>query len=74
MEDLNLERANRGCDCNPHCGDPSCVDYPVPPEVWDPRYRPPRRKPEPKSPEQLAAIRAVAWETRRAKYGSRGHR
>lgn len=35
--------------------------------------RAPRRKPTPKSPEVIAAIRARAWETRRAKYGERGH-
>ena len=32
-----------------------------------------RRKPEPKPPEEIAAIRAAAWKTRREKYGSRGH-
>lgn len=34
----------------------------------------PRRKPEQKSPEELAAIREKAWKTRRAKYGPGGHR
>ncbi len=29
----------------------------------------PRKKPAPKTPEQLAAIRAKAWATRRAKEG-----
>lgn len=34
----------------------------------------PRKKAEPKSPEELAAIRAKAWATRREKYGKDGHR
>lgn len=34
----------------------------------------PRKKPEPKTPEELAAIRERAWQTRRANYGERGHR
>lgn len=34
----------------------------------------PRKRPPAKSPEDLAAIRARAWATRRAKYGERGHR
>jgi hypothetical protein len=33
----------------------------------------PRKKPAPKSPEEMADIRARAWATRRAKYGERGH-
>lgn len=33
----------------------------------------PRRKPPPKSPAELADIRARAWATRRAKYGPAGH-
>lgn len=36
--------------------------------------RAPRKQPAPKSPEDLAAIRAQAWATRRAKYGRDGHR
>lgn len=32
-----------------------------------------RKKPEPKSAEETARIRAQAWETRRKKYGERGH-
>ena len=39
-----------------------------------PPINPPRRKPAPKSPAEVAAIRAVAWTTRRRKYGGRGHR
>ena len=35
--------------------------------------KPPRRTPAPKSPEQLAAIRAAAWKTRRERYGKEGH-
>jgi hypothetical protein len=34
----------------------------------------PRKKPEPKTPEELKTIRARAWETRRDSYGERGHR
>jgi len=34
----------------------------------------PRKKMEPKSPDEAARIRAQAWETRRAKYGPHGHR
>lgn len=33
----------------------------------------PRRKPVPKSPEEMAAIRARAWATRREEYGRFGH-
>jgi hypothetical protein len=68
-----LRLAAAGCDCQPpdYCGNVTCVDYPVPREVWDPSYR---RKPAPKPPEELTAIRAKAWATRRAKYGERGHR
>lgn len=32
-----------------------------------------RKKPDPKRPEEIAAIRAAAWKTRREKYGSKGH-
>ena len=32
-----------------------------------------RRKPAPKSAAEMAEIRARAWETRRAKYGAKGH-
>jgi hypothetical protein len=35
---------------------------------------PVRKKADPKPTETLARIRAQAWETRRAKYGERGHR
>lgn len=41
--------------------------------VWLPGYAP-RKNPAPKSPEQMADIRARAWETRRRKYGESGHR
>jgi hypothetical protein len=34
----------------------------------------PRKKPEPKSADTMRAVRASAWETRREKYGQRGHR
>lgn len=34
----------------------------------------PREKPAPKSDEEMAEIRAKAWATRRAKWGSGGHR
>lgn len=34
----------------------------------------PRRKSAPKPPEEISAIRAQAWATRRANYGQRGHR
>lgn len=34
----------------------------------------PRKKPEPKSPKEMAEIRARAWATRREKYGRYGHR
>lgn len=34
----------------------------------------PRRKPLPKSAAEFRAIRARAWQTRRAKYGPHGHR
>jgi len=33
-----------------------------------------RKKPAPKEPHELTAIRALAWETRRLKYGPQGHR
>ena len=36
--------------------------------------RAPRKKMEPKSPDETSRIRAQAWETRRAKYGPHGHR
>jgi hypothetical protein len=36
--------------------------------------RAPRKRMEPKSPDEAARIRAQAWETRRAKYGPHGHR
>lgn len=36
--------------------------------------RAPRKKPEPKTPDELTEIRLRAWETRRAKYGQYGHR
>lgn len=36
--------------------------------------RGPRRTPPPKSAAELAAIRAKAWTTRRARYGTPGHR
>jgi hypothetical protein len=42
---------------------------PLPPSMGGPRKRPP-----PKSPAQLAEIRARAWATRRARYGQAGHR
>lgn len=32
-----------------------------------------RKKPAPKTPAELAEIRARAWATRRAKYGPAGH-
>jgi hypothetical protein len=35
--------------------------------------RAPRKKAAPKSPDDLTNARAKAWETRRAKYGQRGH-
>lgn len=41
--------------------------------VWLPG-RAPRNKSAPKSPEEMAAIRAQAWATRRAQYGEFGHR
>lgn len=41
--------------------------------VWLPG-QPPRKVPAPKTPEQMASIRARAWATRRGKYGERGHR
>lgn len=34
----------------------------------------PRKKPTPKTPSEVAEIRARAWETRRQKYGKWGHR
>lgn len=34
----------------------------------------PRKKPEPKSADEIRSIRARAWGTRRAKYGPYGHR
>lgn len=34
----------------------------------------PRKRPALKTPEQMADIRARAWETRRTKYGQYGHR
>mgnify|MGYP007086365252 CR=1 FL=1 len=33
-----------------------------------------RKKPAPKTAEELSDIRARAWATRRAKHGPRGHR
>jgi hypothetical protein len=33
-----------------------------------------RKKSTPKPASEMAAIRARAWETRRAKYGQQGHR
>lgn len=35
--------------------------------------RAPRKRPAPKSPELVKAIRKIAWATRRAKYGEKGH-
>lgn len=40
--------------------------------VWLPGHGP-RKKPKPKTPEQLAEIRAKAWATRRKKYGPNGN-
>ncbi len=34
----------------------------------------PRKKPAPKSSDDVRNIRAQAWDTRRRKYGQRGHR
>ncbi len=34
---------------------------------------PPRKKPAPKTAEEVRAIRAKAWATRRQKYGPRGN-
>lgn len=34
----------------------------------------PRKKPPPKTPEELAEIRRRAWKTRRETYGEKGHR
>jgi hypothetical protein len=34
----------------------------------------PRKKAAPKAPEVVAEIRARAWASRRAKYGTHGHR
>lgn len=34
----------------------------------------PRKKPAPKSADETRSIREQAWETRRLKYGNRGHR
>lgn len=39
-----------------------------------PLIRQPRRKPTPKPSDELKAIRARAWTTRRERYGSHGHR
>jgi hypothetical protein len=39
-----------------------------------PLLRLPRKKTAPKSSDEARAIRAQAWETRRAKYGQHGHR
>ena len=36
--------------------------------------RAPRKKADPKSPEELQEIRARAWATRRERYGRYGHR
>lgn len=36
--------------------------------------RAPRKRPDPKTQEEIADIRARAWATRRQKYGERGHR
>lgn len=36
--------------------------------------RAPRKKPTPKTPDELTEIRRRAWATRRAKYGEHGHR
>jgi hypothetical protein len=38
-----------------------------------PGYGPPRKKPAPKTAEELRAIRAKAWATRRAKLGAISH-
>jgi hypothetical protein len=35
---------------------------------------PPRKKPTPKLPEEVRQIRRKAWETRRQKYGTKGHK
>lgn len=48
-----------GCPCDDQCRLDTCGVY-LPGEE-------PRKKPAPKSPEELAAIRAKAWETRRRK-------
>ena len=41
--------------------------------MWLPGCKP-RKTPTPKSAEAASKIRAQAWETRRQKYGERGHR
>lgn len=35
--------------------------------------RAPRKRPEPKQPDELTEIRVRAWATRRARYGQGGH-
>jgi hypothetical protein len=60
------------CPCQaPNCGgdhkpDNSGIDD-------GPLRFPPRKKAAPKQPQELAAIRARAWATRRLKYGACGH-
>lgn len=50
-------------------GDPNGLDS----GIYLPGHAP-RKKAEPKTPEEAAKIRAKAWETRRDKLGPRGHR
>lgn len=63
----------------PLCGrDPSDHDHqPDGSGLDDGPYLPgkaPRKRPEPKSREEVAEIRSRAWATRRRKYGPRGRR
>lgn len=60
------------------CGQPTGFEHDHRPDLTGiddgPPLHPARKKPAPKSPEEMRDIRARAWATRRAKYGERGHR
>lgn len=53
---------------------PGRLDLPADHVDNGPSLRWERRKPAPKSTEELAEIRAKAWNTRRERYGKRGHK
>lgn len=72
MSHYRCPRGVLGCDCGAlYCGGdhrPDLTGLDDGPEI-----RTPRKRPTPKSQTEIAAIRAAAWATRRAKYGAHGH-